>query len=112
MQDGFSQLRHLSEIRHIDLSNNLIDMPLPAAFHALVAGLRDHAELESLSLENNPVLDNENFLYFVLSELPELDFLNGEAVRHSDRKRVSKEDKMIIILFFYLKKKKIISFSA
>ena len=75
--DGFANLAQAQALRVLDLQKNNIDMSLSQLTSALLAPLKELPRLQYLSFEANPIeVKIQNFRYFVINELPRLEFYN------------------------------------
>ena len=74
-------MRALKSLRLLDLARNDIDLSLYEIYHQLIVPLKEIPKLQFLSLKSNPIeVKFPNFRYFVISELPRLEYYNYSKI--------------------------------
>ena len=68
-------------LKYLDVSKNELDFNINELYEKLIVPLQTIPKLQYLNMEANPMVNKiRNFKYFVIHELPKLEFYNMEKI--------------------------------
>jgi len=83
---GWGELRKLKQLKVLDVSHNNINLKLKHFTNFIWRHIKQLTKLQSVKFEGNGVMDSiYDFKYFVISELPTLQYFNNNKISNKDR---------------------------